>query len=386
MAEPLLAIGLMSGTSADGVDAALVHTDGEGRPRVLATHFQPYPAPLRQQVLELTVSGADELDRLGPLDRELGHRFAVSALEVCHAAHLPPAAIHLIGSHGQTVRHRPPLYTRQIGNPFVIAAQTGITTVADFRPADLARGGEGAPLTPLFHRCLFQEPGEAVAVVNLGGIANITALPADPAVPPAGGDSGPANALLDLWAEGVSGGRERYDREGRGAARGTVHAGALEWLLQHPYLARPFPKSTGREEFGPQLLERFIATFPHLGPDDRFATLTRFTAVTVADGCTRLLPPAPGRVVLCGGGACNPVLVEMVAQLLPASRVTTSTRLGVDESFLEAQAFAWLGVRTLRGLTGSLPAATGAAAPAVLGAIHPGLNWPHPLVGLLPPP
>ncbi len=373
-----LAIGLISGTSADAIDAVLVRTNGLDRPHLLAVLEQPFPADMRQRILALQNPGAGELDRMGELDQALGEQFAAAALSVCRQAETPPSAVAVIGSHGQTVRHRPLKFTLQIGNPFVIAARTGITTVADFRPADMARGGEGAPLAPLFHQQLLGRPGESVAVINLGGIANITALPPDPGAPLIAGDTGPASSLLDLLAERCSRGRDSCDRDGARAASGRIDEQALAWLRQHPYLALPYPKSTGREAFGLDLLNRFLDRFPNLAEADRFATLTEFTAVTVADACRLLLPPAPTRVILCGGGSKNRFLVHRLQHLLPDSGISDSTRHGIDADTLEAQAFAWFAVRTLSGLPSSVASVTGARQAAVLGAIHPGSGPPLP--------
>ncbi|MEO5363933.1 MAG: anhydro-N-acetylmuramic acid kinase [Magnetococcus sp. DMHC-8] len=367
----LHAVGLISGTSADAIDAVLLRTDGVAPPQVLAHRITPYPAEIRQQVLALYEPGDGELDRLGRLDQVLGELFAQAALAVIQRGGLTTAQVQVIGSHGQTVRHRPPHFTLQIGSPFVIAAVTGITTVANFRPADMVRQGEGAPLTPLFHQALFARAGQRVAVVNLGGIANLTALSGQPEQPLLAGDTGPANTLLDLLAGLTSGGVQTHDRDGEQAARGRVDEGALAWLLAHPFFRRPLPKSTGREEFGLPYLQQFLAAFPGLAPVDCFATLTALTVQTVAEACRQTLAPAPHQVVLCGGGARNPELVRRLREALPDSRIEDSAALGVDADTLEAQAFAWFAVRTLRHLPSSLPGATGARAPAVLGAIHP---------------
>lgn len=372
----VLAIGLMSGTSADGVDAALVRTDGSSRPEVLGALHRTYPPELRRAILALYQPGSNELDRLGVLDRHVGKWFAKAALAVCQQVAISPEQIRVVGSHGQTVRHRPPIFTMQIGSPFEISAMTGITTVADFRPADMVRGGEGAPLTPLYHHCLFGRAGRRIAVVNLGGIANITALsgheasnaPADLLA----GDCGPANSLIDLLAEETSHGAQLCDLDGAMAAAGQVDPGALAWLLAHPYLARPFPKSTGREIFGQELLDDLRRCFDQVSIVDLFATLTEFTAASVAEACRSTLPPQPEQVVLCGGGAHNPEIVRRLQANLTGSAVVTSADLGVDTASLEAQAFAWFAVRSLRGWPSSLPGATGAGESAVLGAIYPG--------------
>ncbi|MBF0309392.1 MAG: anhydro-N-acetylmuramic acid kinase [Magnetococcales bacterium] len=373
MNAPFLCVGLMSGTSADGIDAALVATDGTDRPRLLASLTHPLPEALKTEALAMLQPGDGEIDRLGELDRELGECFAAAALAVCRHAGREPKEVDCIGSHGQTIRHRPPRFTLQIASPSIIARRTGLTTVADFRPADVAAGGDGAPLTPLFHRVLFADEGTCLAVVNLGGIGNVTILRGheDPRV---AGDTGPANTLLDLLAQRESGGQAHCDKDGALAAQGVVSPAGLASLLADGYFARPFPKSTGREHFGAAYLEAFLGNFPDLSVVDRFATLTAFTAETVAKACRELAPPCPDKVVLCGGGARNPTLRRHLGERL-ACPVLSSEEVGVDPDSLEAQAFAWFAVRTLRGLPSSLPGATGAGHPAVLGAIHPGENW-----------
>ncbi|HIJ84906.1 MAG: protein of unknown function UPF0075 [Magnetococcales bacterium] len=367
-------VGLISGTSADGVDAVLLETDGETAPKVMETLIVPYPEPLRRRILALYEPGSDELDRLGILDRELGEFFADAMLKVCRKGGYAPDAVDVVGNHGQTVRHRPPKFSMQIGSSFEIASRCGVVTVGDFRMADMVRGGEGAPLVPLYHQVLFGGEGKATAVVNLGGIANVTALSADGRV--MAGDTGPANTLMDHWAEQISDGRDSCDRNGAWATQGRVDDTALNWLLKHPYYDCPFPKSTGREVFGVTYLNEFLAAFPRMAVADRFRTLAQLTVETVASACEHLLPPGPQRVVLCGGGADNPVLVAGLQDRLARSQVISSGSLGVDTAFLEAEAFAWLAVRTLRGLTSSLPSTTGASLPAVLGSIHlPGSGY-----------
>ena len=371
------AIGLISGTSADAIDAVLVQTNGQDRPQLLAALEHPFPADVRRQILTLQNPGANELDQMGALDQALGELFAEAALAVCRQVGFPLTQVRVIGSHGQTVRHRPLKFTLQIGNPFVIAARTGITTVADFRPADMARGGEGAPLAPLFHQQLLGIPEERVAVVNLGGIANITALPSNPTHPLIAGDTGPANSLLDLLAERSSQGQASCDLDGAWAAQGQVEPTALSWLRDHPYLPLPYPKSTGREAFGRDLLDRFVNQFPDLSNMDRFATLTEFTVCTVADACRQLLPPTPQQLILCGGGSKNRYLVRQLQRALPDCQISDSTQHGIDANTLEAQAFAWFAVRTLKGHPSSVASVTGAIESAVLGAIHPGSGTPR---------
>ncbi len=374
MDGPKIAIGLMSGTSADGIDAVLVRTDGESTPRLLAALEHPYPKELHQRILALYQPQKGELDNMGALHRELGGLFAEAAMQVCAQGGLSLKQVNVIGSHGQTIRHRPPLFTLQIGDPFEIAARTGVTTVADFRPADIVQGGEGAPLTPLFHQRLFSRPQQSAAVLNLGGITNITALAGTPDTPLVAGDVGPANSLLDLLSTTLSAGQQKVDLNGAAALRGTTDPTALAWLMKHPYLAKPFPKSTGREAFGMPLLNQFLTEFPHLANDDGFATLTQFTVTTIVNACRQLLPPYPDRLILCGGGAKNRAIITRLSENLPATRIQNANDLGVDTDSLEAQAFAWFAVRTLKGLTSSLPTATGAKAPAILGAIYPAGN------------
>ncbi|MBF0448382.1 MAG: anhydro-N-acetylmuramic acid kinase [Magnetococcales bacterium] len=369
----MLAIGLISGTSADGIDGALIRTDGVGVPTLLAAVERSYPPEIRQEILSLYQPGPNEIDRMGRLDRQLGVLFADAAFAVCKKAGISPDLVDVIGSHGQTIRHRPPDFTLQIGNPAIIAARTGIKTIADFRQADLARGGEGAPLAPLFHQAVFSANGYSCGVLNLGGIANLTLLGTD-AFTLIAGDTGPANSLIDLLAAQISdpdeGGRN-YDHHGQGAALGEVDEKGLLWLMAHPYLARPFPKSTGREVFGREYLDQFLTQFPHLINRDGLATLTQFTADSVALACHRLFKKTDGcRLIICGGGGRNPTLLAMLGRNLPGVELIPSHELGMDSDSLESQFFAWFAVRTLKGLTSSLPGATGAKQAAVLGAIH----------------
>ncbi|MEO5367053.1 MAG: anhydro-N-acetylmuramic acid kinase [Magnetococcus sp. WYHC-3] len=363
------ALGLMSGTSADGIDAALIDSDGQGAPHVLGAACTPYPGELRARVLALYTSGADELERLGELDHDLGEAFAQAALDLCSTLGVDPGTVDVIGSHGQTVRHRPPRFTCQIAQPAVIAARTGITTVADFRPADMAQGGEGAPLVPLFHQALYARRGTSLAVVNLGGIANITALPATGEL--VAGDTGPANALMDCLVARHGPPGATCDTNGQMAAAGQVHRSALAAALAHPYFSRPFPKSTGRELFGTEFLDSWLGGLPPLSLEDALATLAALTVESVARTCESLLPPAPEHLLLCGGGACNGHLVRQLRRRLPTTAVTIASH----SDSLEAQAFAWLAIRTLRGLPGAAPGATGARRGAILGGIWPGGNW-----------
>ena len=364
-------IGLSAGTSMDGIDAARV--SGESPPRGIHYHHHPYPGALRERLLNLAEDRqAFSLDDYGRLDSELGVQFAHAALDLLEQARLPATQVRAIGSHGQTVRHRPNgpnPFSLQIGDPNRIVALTGITTVADFRRRDLALGGEGAPLVPAFHNAVLRSAEEDRVVLNLGGIANITILPREASAPVTGFDTGPANVLLDAWCALHR--QQDYDTGGEWAASGTSHPALLERLLQHEYLARPAPKSTGREEFSRAWLERQLESLgTNLAPVDVQATLAQYSARTVADAIG-LHAPGSRRVLVCGGGAHNADLLRRLAKLLPAMVVESTAAQGLDPDRVEAMAFAWLAQQTLAGRPGNLPAVTGAAAPAVLGGIYP---------------
>lgn len=365
-------IGLMSGTSVDGIDAAVVALGGPGEFRLKASHQHPIPDRLRADIQALMRAGDNEIERCGALDMQLGELFAQAANQVLAAAGLKPPDIQAIGSHGQTVRHRPRAnspFTIQIGNPSVIAERTGITTVADFRPRDLAAGGEGAPLVPGFHRWLFQRPGRHRAVVNIGGIANVTDLPADPAAAVIGFDTGPGNTLLDAWIARHQG--RSHDANGAWAASGALIPALLRQLLSDPYFARPAPKSTGREHFHLAWLEAGLAlASPEARPEDVQTTLTALTAESIAGALKR---DARGLedVFVCGGGRHNATLMHALAQALPGITVTGTEALGLEADWVEAAAFAWLARETLAGRPGNVPTVTGARRAVVLGGIFP---------------
>ena len=360
----------------DAVDAALAEVSGDGF-RVLAARTLALPGPLAARLRYLAVPGApavpgavdiDFIDELGELDILVGELFAEAALGLLAANGLAPSAVRAIGSHGQTVRHRPRAARRfslQIGDPNVIAVRTGIPVVADFRRRDLALGGEGAPLVPAFHAAVFADPGEFRAVLNLGGVANLTLL--DPDRPVTGFDTGPANGLMDAWIRRHLG--QPFDADGAWAASGRVVAPLLDALLAHPFLALPPPKSTGPEDFPPGWLDEAVARTGHPAAADVQATLCEFTAATVA---AALADHPPQRLIACGGGVHNGWLRERLAARLPGTRLESSTAHGVDPDQVEAAAFAWLAARTLAGLPGNLPSVTGAARAAVLGAVWPG--------------
>ena len=363
-------IGLMSGTSADSIDAALVEFR-ESIPQVLATEATPLPPALREQILGLYQSDHGEIDRLGTLDRELGLAFAEAALQLLRNAGVSKDQIEAIGSHGQTIRHRPrPAsglpFTLQIGDANLIAEITGITTVADFRRRDMAVGGQGAPLAPGFHQAVFGDPLRNRAVINIGGIANITWLPARGVI--TGYDTGPGNGLMDAWIWRNQ--QVPFDANGGWAAQGNVEPDLLGTLLEHPYFDLPPPKSTGREEFHWHWLEEMLIQYPHIAARDVQATLLELTAQSISREIMRICPPA--EAIVCGGGAHNAQLMRRLEAQIPEGSVITSAALGIPPDFVEAVAFAWLAMRTMRHLPGNLPAVTGARKEVMLGAIYPG--------------
>ncbi len=365
-------LGLISGTSADGIDAALVAFDDATQPSVLAARTTAYPDQLRQRVLALATSNAAiPLDDYGRLDVEIGMHFANAAEALLQGAGIDRLNIAAIGSHGQTVRHRvgglhP--FTLQIGDPNVIAERTGITTVADFRRADVAAGGQGAPLLPALHAAVFADEAIPRAILNLGGIANLTLLaPAsgDAARRVSGFDTGPANCLLDAWAERHLG-QPRDDR-GAWARSGRVDESLLSALLADSYFAAPPPKSTGREDFNLAWLDARLAD--GLAAVDVQATLLALSARSIADAL-RTLAPATREVYACGGGVHNDALMEALRAQLPAMTLASTSALGVDPDYVEAIGFAWLAKARLAGEPGNLPEVTGARGPRLLGAIH----------------
>lgn len=372
MAENLY-VGLMSGTSVDGIDAALVAIPDHSpfRPRLLHARFEAMPPGLRERILAICLPADNEIDRLGMLDVELGEHFAASALELLREAGVAPARVRAIGSHGQTVRHRPGKhhpFTLQIGDAHVIAERTGITTVADFRRRDIAAGGQGAPLVPAFHDAVFSEPGRARMVVNIGGMANVTWLPGSRDEGVNGFDTGPGNVLLDAWHERHRG--HRFDRDGAWAASGRIHDSLLARLLADPYFKEPPPKSTGRERFSIDWIDEQLALLDaECTPADVQATLAEVTARSIADAIRARAPAA--EVFLCGGGAHNSHLRHRIGAALPDCRVASTDAIGIDPDWVEAMAFAWLAHSTLEGKPGNLPAVTGARRAVVLGAIHP---------------
>lgn len=365
-----LYIGLMSGTSADGVDAVLCRINDTGT-QVLNSLCTPFAGELQQNLLEvMSSSGPVGLKELGELDRELALAFAGAAQRLLAQAGVDAGNVRAIGSHGQTLYHSPGgerPFTWQAGDPGLIAARTGITTVADFRRKDMALGGQGAPLVPAFHQAMFGSAEAGQAVVNVGGIANLTIL--DPHGETTGFDVGPGNCLMDAWCRRHRG--QPFDQGGDWAAGGSPDAALLAALLAHPFIRQAPPKSTGREQFNENWLEGVLRTSAPTAPArDVQATLLEFTARCIQQALSDSLAGVR-QLAVCGGGARNDALMQRLAALLPDTRVCSTAELGLDPDWVEAAAFAWLAHRTLSGLPGNLPAVTGARRPAVLGGIYP---------------
>ncbi len=360
----------MSGTSVDAVDAVLATIDGD-RFVLEADLSTPVPADLQSAVRNLARSG--DIDELGGLDVAMGELFAHAALSLLDQAGLAPGRVQAIGSHGQTARHRPRArrrFTLQIGDPNIIAARTGITTVADFRRRDVALGGQGAPLVPAFHAAVLGSSAESRTVLNIGGIANVTRL--TPGQPVTGFDTGPGNVLMDAWARRHLG--TPWDEGGRWAASAEPDPALLERLMAHPFLALPPPKSTGPEDFSLEWLDDTLAASGgETDPATVQATLAEFTAVTIGRA---LAGDPPERILVCGGGAENPYLLGRIAAHGAGAVVETTATAGIAPGLVEACAFAWLASRTLAGLPGNLPSVTGASRPAVLGGIYPAATRP----------
>ncbi|QPR27227.1 anhydro-N-acetylmuramic acid kinase [Edwardsiella hoshinae] len=368
-------IGIMSGTSLDGIDVVLAAID-ETLVARQGRYTHPMPAAVKAAILAMCQGQATTLAAVGELDRALGTLYAEAVNQLLAQQRLAPEEIMAIGCHGQTVWHQPDgpaAFTLQLGDNNRVAALTGITTVGDFRRRDMAYGGQGAPLVPAFHQALLAHPEERRMVLNIGGIANLSLLLPGQAV--RGFDTGPGNMLMDAWI-GRQCGRP-YDADAAWGRGGRVHAALLAQMLADPYFARPAPKSTGREWFNLAWLERQLRHWPEVAAQDVQATLAELTARSIADqvvlagGCERLL--------VCGGGAHNPLVMARLAALLPGCEVALSDKYGVSADDMEALAFAWLAYRTLSGLPGNLPAVTGADRQTLLGAIYPANSAEAPL-------
>ncbi len=361
-------IGLMSGTSLDGVDVAIVDF-GEFPARVLRCQTRPYPDGMRQTLRELCQSQSTSLDALYTLDAQLGEHYAAEVNSALKAAALSRDDIVAVGCHGQTIRHSPDTtiaYSAQIGDPNRLAALCGITTVTDFRRKDVALGGQAAPLAPAFHQYLFRSETEERVIINIGGIANITHLPAKPETAILGFDTGPGNTLLDLWSERNLG--TKFDHDGNWARSGKPIDSLLNQMLTgEPYFVLAAPKSTGTEYFNPNWLAAFLSD--NHAAEDVQATLVELTAITLGEAI-RGLPAMPTNCYVCGGGAHNRYLLERIASAIPKCGVQTTSALGLDPDYVEAAAFAWLARERINSRTGNIPAVTHATRAAVLGGVY----------------
>lgn len=360
-------IGIMSGTSLDGIDTALVETNGH-QIRLLAHDEFKIDKQLRQDVLDVCIGQQTNLVSIGRLDHRLGLAFAQAVNQLINKHHLNPNEIMAIGSHGQTVFHDPDgpyPFTMQLGDANIICAQTQIHTVADFRRKDMAYGGQGAPLVPAFHQALFGHLKTNIIVLNMGGIANISLISEGKTL---GYDTGPANMLMDAWIERHTG--QKYDRDGHFAAQGSVHEKLLERLLSEPFFSRATPKSTGRELFNLPWLDKQLEGL-EISPQDVQATLLELTAQSIVNEVNQFTKAEKENELLaCGGGAQNPLLMARIKALLPNWQIDNTLKYGVDSDYMEAMAFAWLAHQTIHQKTGNLAAVTGASQNAILGAVY----------------
>lgn len=380
-ANTTLYIGLMSGTSLDGIDGVMASFPSDVANQhpatTLASAYVPFSAALRRELMTLQQSGDNEIERESLVANTLATHCAACVERLLVDAGLRAGEVRAIGVHGQTIRHRPELgFTRQTNNPALLAELTGIDVIADFRSRDIAAGGQGAPLVPAFHQAVFANPGETRVVVNIGGVANISILRQQTAgqgnALDIGFDTGPGNVLMDLWVK-LNLGKD-YDENGAWAASGTALPPLLKACLSEPYFALPPPKSTGRDLFHEAWLATKLALFPQFSPADVQATLAALTAATIADAIALHAPDAK-MVVVCGGGAYNPYLMQMLGRALGKhgvlAQVESTEALGIAPNHVEALAFAWLAQRFDLRLPGNLPGVTGAAGPRILGALYP---------------
>lgn len=365
-----LYVGLLSGTSVDCVDAGLfelTETQKGIDAKLLASHQHPYPPEIREAVLRISTPGDNEIDRMGSLDIALGQVFAQAVNDLLKESNTPHDSVRAIGSHGQTVRHRPNTkypFTLQIADPNTIAYESGITTVADFRRKDMAAGGQGAPLAPAFHQAVFSSPNEKRCIVNIGGIANISVLHelTDQVV---GYDCGPGNILMDSWVQSHK--MQDYDEKGTWAQSGEVDTRFLNELLDHPFLAKAFPKSTGREDFNRTWIDHILSQLHPIAAEDIQATLCEFTAKTIAYA---IKLHDIDNVYVCGGGAHNTYLLSRIEANLENTPVSTTCDLNIPPDWVEAGLFAWLAKQRMDAAPGNLPSVTAAAKTVVLGGVY----------------
>ncbi len=367
-------IGVMSGSSLDGIDVALTNIDADNC-QVVATHFSAYPSALKQALLDLHSPTDNEIEKAAIIGNQLAEAYAQAVHTLLEENQQQPAHIAAIGCHGQTIRHRPVInddigYTIQLGNNALLAERTGISVVGDFRSRDIAAGGQGAPLVPAFHQAVFSSAEQNRAIINIGGIANITYLSKTESVKPntvLGFDSGPGNMLMDYWVKLHLG--QDYDADGTWAATGTIQPALLNAMLADPYFALPAPKSTGRDLFNKAWLHAHLKDCT-AAPEDIAHTLVALTSQSIAQAMTQYCPDVDA-VYLCGGGVHNQLLCESLQAALGQTPVATTTALGIDADWVEAAAFAWLAKQAMHQQTGNLPTATGAAGQRILGAIYP---------------
>ncbi|PJG86169.1 anhydro-N-acetylmuramic acid kinase [Conservatibacter flavescens] len=362
-------IGIMSGTSLDGVDLALMDF-GQSEPRFVTADFVPMPENLRKKLTALLRTGEVNLQQLGEIDHQLGLLYGDCVNQFLVKQQLPPESIIAIGCHGQTIWHAPQgnfPFTLQIGDMHLLAAKTQITVIADFRRKDMAYGGQGAPLVPAFHQALFADETQGTVVLNIGGISNVSCL--IPNQPVLGYDVGPGNTLLDQWIEKHQ--QQRYDKDAAWARTGQVCHQLLADLLDEPFFHLAPPKSTGRELFNLLWLEKKLQKHTALLPQNVQATLVEFTAQSIVNALMTIHTSLPCRLLVCGGGASNPLLMERLIALLPQWHVTTTEAFGLHPDDVEAAAFAWLAYQRLQGLPSNLPSVTGAQRTVSLGAIFP---------------
>ena len=389
-------IGLISGTSKDGVDAVLVEITGRGAEsqlKLVAFETYPYPEDLRRRLMELS-AGHSDVGKMCHLNFYLGELFSRAAFQIAKRAGVSMEEVELIGSHGQTIMHCPQSVTErgikirstlQIGEPSIIAERTGVTTVADFRPRDIAAGGQGAPLTPYLHYILFHDPSKSRLVVNIGGISNVTYLRAGKSPQDLlAFDTGPGNMLIDGIVELWSKGKQQMDKGGKLASRGSVHPRLFRDLMRHPFLKKRPPKTTGREAFGRVLVEQVLKLAKRYRvrkKEDVLATATAFTAHSIAYSCKRyVVTRGPlDHVIVGGGGTRNPTLMKMLQEALAPFQVLTFEDFQLESRAIEAMAFALMAYQAIVAEPNNLPAATGAAHPAIMGKILPGKNWPFDL-------
>jgi len=373
MAEPLYFIGLMSGTSLDGVDAVLVDFNAD-TPKLIASHSHPIPEDLQTKLIEFThPDWRGSFADMGAFHQQLGKLFADAVNQLLQESKITPQQVQAIGSHGQTLWHQPDgdfPFSLQLGDANLIAELTGITTVADFRSRDIAAGGQGAPLVPAFHHKALSHNDKNRVILNIGGIANISALPSKASNEPVMGfDTGPGNGLIDAWIYAHKG--KNYDKNGNWARSGVIQADMLNTLLTDPYFSLPAPKSTGKEFFNLVWLKGILgSSLDNYKPEDIQATLTELTPKTIADSIKNSIDISCDELFVCGGGIHNQFLIERLRHHLPEMSTASTQELGIDPDWMEAIAFAWLAKQTMEGKAGNLPSATGAKGSRILGAIY----------------